>query len=79
MGSSPVFSFDEYRSRVPEDRAKWKVVPVAARPFPAALCDGVASTVREPSDLPVPIAGIGAFGALGFFAFLRRKMSAKAS
>jgi hypothetical protein len=36
-GSAPVFSFDEYRSRVPKDQARWKIVPVAPRPFPAAL------------------------------------------
>lgn len=32
MGSSPVFSFDEYRSRVPADRAKWKVGPSGGAP-----------------------------------------------
>lgn len=73
MGSSPVFSSDEYRSRVPADRAKWKVVPVSARPFPAALRDGAAAVAGEPSDIPLPIAGIGVFSILGAIAFLRRK------
>lgn len=77
MGSSPVFSFDEYRSRVPEDRAKWKVVPVGARPFPPALRDGAALAAQEPSDVPLPVAGIGACGVLGALAFLRRKKPAK--
>jgi len=40
-GSAPVFSFSEYQARVPKDRAQWKVVPVAPRPFPAALRDTV--------------------------------------
>lgn len=77
MGSSPVFSFDEYRSRVPEDRAKWKVVPVGDRPFPPALRDGAALATQESSDVPLPIAGLGACVVLGAFAFVRRRKPAK--
>lgn len=37
FGTYPVASFDEYRSRAPADRSKWKIVPVDPRPFPEEL------------------------------------------
>lgn len=82
MGSAPVFSFDEFRARVPEDQADWKIVPVAARPFPAALRDAASVPEEEPSPVPLPIAMIGAGGAggiLGALALWRRKQKPKAA
>lgn len=37
FGRDPVASFDDYRRRVPADRAEWKVVPVQARSLPSDL------------------------------------------
>lgn len=37
FGTYPIASFEEYRNRVPADRSQWKIVPVAARPFPNHL------------------------------------------
>lgn len=78
MGSAPVFSFDEFRARVPEDQADWKIVPVEARPFPAALRDAATVPEEEPAPVPLPIAGIGAGGVLVAFALWRRRKQAKA-
>ena len=39
FGQAPVASMDEYMKRAPADRSKWKIVPVAPRPFPAELRD----------------------------------------
>ncbi|WP_338758508.1 hypothetical protein [Massilia sp. METH4] len=77
MGSAPVFSFDEFRARVPENQADWKVVPVAARPFPAALRDPASAVEAEPSPVPLPIAGIGLCGVLGALLLWRRKARKK--
>jgi hypothetical protein len=38
-GDSPIVSVGEYTARVPSDPAKAKIIPVPARPFPAALRD----------------------------------------
>jgi len=38
-GDAPVATLREYRQRLPRDRAKLKVVPVPARPFPESLRD----------------------------------------
>jgi len=38
-GDSPIVSVDEYMARVPSDPAQAKIIPVPARPFPAALRD----------------------------------------
>lgn len=80
MGSAPVFSFDEFRARVPADQADWKIVPVDARPFPAALRDAGVAVDDDPSVLPLPVAGIGA-GAAGLFAAVawRRRTPCKGS
>ncbi|GGY70595.1 hypothetical protein GCM10007387_60580 [Pseudoduganella albidiflava] len=77
-GSAPVFSFDEFRARVPENQADWKIVPVAARPFPAALRDPSTVLEREPAPVPLPVAGIGGalLGALAFYLWRRRKARA---
>lgn len=75
-GSAPVFSFDEFRARVPEDQADWKIVPVDARPFPAALREPGSLAEDDPSPIPLPIAGIAAcsvLGVLGALAFWRRR------
>jgi hypothetical protein len=71
-GSAPVFSFDEFRSRVPENRADWKIVPVGERPFPAALRDDPGME-DEPFPVPLPIAGIGGSVMLAAVAWRRRK------
>jgi hypothetical protein len=42
FGTFPVGSFAEYQARVPADTSKWKIIDVAARPFPDALRDGPA-------------------------------------
>jgi hypothetical protein len=34
MGQAPIASIDEYLGRVPQDKSKWKIVPVPPRPFP---------------------------------------------
>jgi hypothetical protein len=78
MGSAPVFSFDEFRARVPENQAEWKIVPVAARPFPEALRDRFSAAETEPFPVPLPI-GIGACAILGALAFWRRKAGSTAA
>jgi hypothetical protein len=72
-GSSPVFSFDEYMQRTPSDRADWKIVPVAPRPFPQALRDSSTPAPSTPSPVPLPVMGIGAAGVIGVTAFWRRR------
>jgi hypothetical protein len=79
MGSAPVFSFDEFRARVPENRADWKVVPVAPRPFPEALRDPAGAVEAEPMPVPLPIAGIGICGILGGMALRRRVAKSKSA
>ena len=78
MGSAPVFSFDEFRARVPEDQADWKIVPVEARPFPTALRDASSVAENDPSPIPLPVAGIGG-GMLGAILLWRRKRKSKAA
>ena len=56
FGSAPVFSYDEYMARAPANHADWKIIPVAPRPFPAGLKDGLALTVPARSLLPWPVA-----------------------
>ena len=79
MGSAPVFSFDEFRSRVPADQADWKIVPVGPRPFPAALREADLTPDDDPSPVPLPVAGIGAgLGAiLAAFVWRRRARPAR--
>lgn len=45
-GNSPIVSVDEYTARVPSDPALAKIIPVPARPFPAALRDPDLVTTR---------------------------------
>lgn len=78
-GSAPVFSFDEFQSRVPADQADWKIVPVAARPFPDTLRDPSSPAQDDPSPVPGPIAGIGVFTVLGALVFWRRRKQSKAA
>lgn len=78
MGSSPVFSFDEYIQRTPSDRADWKIVPVAPRPFPVALRDSDTPAPSTPSPVPLPVIGVGALGVIGASAFWRRLRRKKA-
>lgn len=65
LGQAPVASLDEYLARTPEDRSQWKIVPVAARPFPVELKDKEAPGEEFlPSDFA--LAGYaGFFGMLG--------------
>jgi hypothetical protein len=78
-GSAPVFSFDEFRARVPADQAHWKIVPVAARPFPEALRDPFTVAEADPSPVPLPVAAIGACAVLGAAAIWRRRARSKAA
>lgn len=39
FGSAPIYSFDEYMKRVPENKKDWKIVPVEPNPFPENLKD----------------------------------------
>jgi hypothetical protein len=48
FGSDPVLSLREYQRRAPANRADWKIVPVAPRPFPVALKDAAAPKERKP-------------------------------
>ena len=54
FGSFPVASYDEYMARVPADKAQWKIVPVAPRPFPAELRDGAAPAAPSARP-PLPV------------------------
>jgi hypothetical protein len=76
-GSSPVFSFSEYMDRTPADRADWKIVPVAPRPFPQALRDSSVPAPSDPSPVPLPVMGIGLAGFIGVSAFWRRRRTKK--
>ena len=73
MGSAPVFSFDEFMRRTPPERADWKIVPTAARPFPAELREASSVIDESPSPVPLPVAGIAAGGMFGVGAFMRRR------
>lgn len=78
-GSAPVFSFDEFQSRVPADQSDWKIVPVDARPFPDTLRDPSSPAEDDPSPVPPPIAGIGVFTVLAALVFWRRRKKTKAA
>lgn len=74
FGQAPVGSFDEYMSRVPEDREKWEVVPVPPRPFPPEMKDAAAPAEEwEPSSYALAAYG-GVFG-LASVSFVRRRKS----
>lgn len=80
FGAFPVASYDEYMQRVPADKAQWKIVPVDARPFPAALLD--ADTPRHAKMVHPPLAVWAAGGAmlagvLGSMLLLRRVARAR--
>jgi hypothetical protein len=79
MGSAPVFSFDEFRARVPANQADWKIVPVGERPFPAALQGEGFRAEPDPSAVPLPVAGIGGAVILAALAWRRRKRTAAAT
>ncbi len=64
-GSFPVVTLAEYDARLPADRSKLQVVPVPARPLPAALRDDdLLPPTRSPADLALS-AWLGAIAALG--------------
>jgi hypothetical protein len=73
FGSNPVFSFDEYMRRAPADHAKWKIVPVGARPFPHELRDGLALDEHAEASMPWPIVVILIGMAFGIGALVRRR------
>lgn len=59
MGSAPVFSYDEYMARTPSRHADWKIIPVAPRPFPPELRDGLALKPVPRPLVPGPVAVVG--------------------
>lgn len=77
MGREPVASLDEYMSRVPENRADWKIIPVPPRIFPAELKDPtIAAEPLRPSQVATfAYAGVLGFGALGAWHYVRRRRS----
>lgn len=78
FGQAPVASYDEYMSRVPEDRAQWKIVPVGPRPFPAELKDPEApSEPMQPSSLAV--AAYGSFFGIGMVGVWHRRNKRRAN
>lgn len=72
FGQAPVASIDEYMSRVPEDKAEWKIVPVPPRPFPTELKDPDAPAEQGlPSSLAL-YAYAGVLGVSGIGVWRRR-------
>ena len=72
LGQAPVASIDEYMSRVPEDKAAWKIVPVPPRPFPAELKDPDAPAEQSlPSSMALYAYG-GFFGVSAVGMWRRR-------
>ncbi len=67
-GTYPVASLDEYSARIPADRSKMKIIPVAARPFPASLRDPKA--FQERAGIPVPVPILLTFAVALFTVFL---------
>jgi hypothetical protein len=49
FGQAPIASIDEYNQRAPADKAQWKIIPVAPRPFPPEMRDADA-----PAQAPLP-------------------------
>jgi hypothetical protein len=73
-GDAPVASLDDYRRRLPADRAERKIVPVPARPFPDELRDDdLLPPLPHPSDRAVRLWRVGplALAAAGLIALLR--------
>ena len=73
MGTFPVASINEYEKRVPEDKSKWKIVPVDRRPFPSEFVN--ADTEPEKLNnggLPV-VAGFIFAGVLTAYGMRRRR------
>lgn len=62
LGQAPVASYDEYMSRVPEDKSKWKIVPVPPRPFPVEMKDAQAPAEPSPPSSLALVAYGGVFG-----------------
>src|SRR5262249_35253824 len=60
LGQAPIASIDEYTQRVPEDKSKWKIMPVDARPCPEEMRDSEA-----PVEEPLPsLLAVSAYGGL---------------
>lgn len=76
MGSNPVFSFDEFMQRTPPDLADWKIVPVDARPFPAALRDASVKPAPAPGLVPWPVTAMVA-GVIGFAGWMHRRRAVR--
>lgn len=74
-GNYPAASLDEYRDRMPKDKAMWKIVPVTPRPFPQALIE--ADTLKDeptPPWMPAAVAG-GVLALLWWWRRARRDRS----
>ena len=72
FGQAPVASFDEYMSRVPEDREKWEVVPVPPRTFPPEMKDAAApADAWEPSSYA--LAAYGSLFGVATISLVRRR------
>lgn len=63
-------------ARTPADQKDGKIVPVGVRFRPH--CGGDTPVAATPSPVPLPAAGIAAFGVLGIGALLRRRRNSKA-
>ncbi len=81
-GDYPVASVDEYRSRLPQDPAQQKIVPVGPRPFPPGLKDPATPELKPlRSDYAVAAyaAGLLLLGGWLLRTLLRRRKSISAS
>jgi len=78
MGQAPIASIDEYLGRVPQDKYKWKIVPVPPRPFPKELLDPNAPSEPAPPSTLALFTYAGIFGVVGLGVW-RRRSSQRAS
>lgn len=77
FGLAPIFSFDEYMSRVPKDKKDWKIVPVEPRPFPNKLKDNkVEGFTLQPYVYAIAVTILFLF-FLGYFIYRLSKKSYK--
>lgn len=81
FGSDPVLSLREYQRRAPANRADWQIVPVAPRPFPAALKDAAAPREQRPSSVTATWiwAGVALASATAVTLAMRRRKARAAA